>query len=673
MSDSFLTATREIAWNVPAWFIYSMYLLFIISVGIFFKGVYTKYQFVTHKKNFRELYRGKFNWKSAFQALFFQGKVPRVKSVGLFHGAIYYGFIILVIATTLVMIQMDFKIEIFKGWVYIAISFLADMAGVFILVAILFAFYRRYIKKPDYLKATKPNQELLMYVFLILVVKTGFWLEGIRILGTDMPENEMFWSPVGYFCAFIFKTLNLEMGQWKLIHQITWMVHMILTMGFIASLGYSKFIHILMAALNSFLTPPRLGAILEPMNFENENAETFGLSKYNETTMKNRLDFLSCVECGRCTQNCPANLAGKKLDPKLIITKLRDAALKLKHAGVDDCEIWGELPLYEFNELDACTTCGACMEECPVHIEHVKLIMELKRYKVLTLAEVHSDAATTINNIKVNSNPWGIGESERFKWADGQNIPLADPNVEVDYLYYVGCAGSFDTDAQKLTKTFCKLLSKADVSFAVLGEHEKCCGDIVRRVGDEYSFYEMALSNIETFKGFKFKKIVVTCPHGLHTIGKEYKKIDKEFKFEVIHHTELLSDLIKLGKLTPNNPINEEITYHDPCYLGRHHGGYEPVREILNSIPGLKLKEMPRSKDTSLCCGMGGGNMWYELPEGEDLCKNRMKDIASVNAQRLSTACFYCWTNFNSKKSDFEQTKELPIEDVALILAKSIF
>ena len=542
-----------------------------------------------------------------------------------------------------------------------------------VLVGLAFAFRRRYVKKPDYLSATQPKQELFMYRVLASLVVIGYLIEGLRISGTGMPVNEMRWSPVGWFIASIFTKMHLSDIAMAYTYRVFWGYHMINTMVFIACLGFTKFSHILLLPFAALVTPDRRGAVLEPMNFENENAETFGLSKYNETTMKNRLDFLSCVECGRCTQNCPANLAGKKLDPKLIITKLRDAALKLKHAGVDDCEIWGELPLYEFNELDACTTCGACMEECPVHIEHVKLIMELKRYKVLTLAEVHSDAATTINNIKVNSNPWGIGESERFKWADGQNIPLADPNVEVDYLYYVGCAGSFDTDAQKLTKTFCKLLSKADVSFAVLGEHEKCCGDIVRRVGDEYSFYEMALSNIETFKGFKFKKIVVTCPHGLHTIGKEYKKIDKEFKFEVIHHTELLSDLIKLGKLTPNNPINEEITYHDPCYLGRHHGGYEPVREILNSIPGLKLKEMPRSKDTSLCCGMGGGNMWYELPEGEDLCKNRMKDIASVNAQRLSTACFYCWTNFNSKKSDFEQTKELPIEDVALILAKSIF
>ncbi len=417
---------------------------------------------------------------------------------------------------------------------------------------------------------------------------------------------------------------------------------------------------------NALMTPARRGAVLNPMDFANESAETFGLGKASETTLKMRLDTLACVECGRCTQVCPANLADKPLDPKLIITKMRDVMDKDGMAA----EFWGENPVFASNELDACTTCGACMEECPANIEHVQVIMDLKRYKALTLGDLPPAAADATNKIKKNGNPWGITQDDRFNWAEGQDVPVIEAGKKVDYLYYVGCAGSYDGSNQKVVKDTVSLLKKAGVSFAVMGKTEKCNGDPVRRFGDEYSFYEIAIENIANMRQYTFDKVVTHCPHCLHTIGKEYAKFENG-AFETVHHTELLAELLRSGKLKALKEVASELTFHDPCYLGRHHGEYDAPRDILRAIPGVKLKEMEKNKDKALCCGMGGGNMWYELPEGKHLAENRLEQIGDVNVPKLATSCSYCMINFNSSKGTVKKTEELQVEDIASILARS--
>jgi Fe-S oxidoreductase len=443
---------------------------------------------------------------------------------------------------------------------------------------------------------------------------------------------------------------------------------------FVASLTHSKFFHILIIPINALLTPARRGAVLLPMDFANENAETFGLGKISELTSKQRLDTLACVECGRCTQVCPANLADKPLDPKLIITKMRDfMEYSVDKTPGAPCEkdIWGDNPLYASNELDACTTCGACMEECPANIEHVQVIMDLKRYKALTLGDLPPAAADAINKIKKNGNPWGIAQEDRFNWAQGIEVPVIETGKKVDYLYYVGCAGSYDGSNQKVVKDTISLLKKAGVSFAVMGKTEKCNGDPVRRFGDEYSFYEIAIENIANMRQYSFDKVVTHCPHCLHTIGKEYAKFE-DGVFETVHHTELLADLLRSGKIKALKDVAGELTFHDPCYLGRHHGEYNAPRDILTSIPGVKLIEMQKNKDKALCCGMGGGNMWYELPEGKHLAENRLEQIAETKAPKLATSCSYCMINFNSSKGHISTTENLQVEDVASILAKSV-
>ena len=676
--------TREIMWNIPSFMKTSMYILLLASLLVMIKGFYSKFQSVGlgHRISWKGLLPKKLNWLNFFRTILFQGKIGRNKAVGLTHALIFYGFVILWIATDLVAIHADTPFKIYQGTLYITVSFLADIAGIMILLGIAAAFYRRYILRPDYLSATYPKQELYMYSMLLALVILGYLLEGLRIEGTRnaflagekvlFNMKEKIWSPVGWILADAIHALNWQEKTLVSVWQGTWFIHMVNTMAFVALIPYSKFSHMFIIPLNALLTPKRRGGVLSPMNFEDESAETFGLGKLSELTPKNRFDLLACVECGRCSQVCPAKDAGKPLDPKLIITKIRDFSENTyAHAKNNNANLWDTHRLYQANELDACTTCGACMEECPADIEHVNLIMEAKRYKTLTLGEIPPTAADTTNKIKINGNPWGISQEDRFNWADGMDVPIIDPSNEVDYLYYVGCAGSYDSANQKVVKDTVLLLKKAGVSFAVMGKTEKCNGDPIRRFGDEYTFYEIAIENIANMKQYKFKKVVTHCPHCLHTIGKEYAQFENG-DFETIHHTELLAELVNSGALTPKNNIEQKLTFHDPCYLGRHHGAYNAPREILNAIPGIKLDEMKRTKDKALCCGMGGGNMWYELPEGEHLAKNRLQDIAEVQPQKLATACSYCLINFNSSKSQNTQTEGLEIDDVASILAKSI-
>ncbi len=665
MNTDFDLATREILWMIPS--IYSYLMYFSLLLAVFFAGKQLLVKFKTLQLS-RASLPTKLNWPAFFQTILLQGKVNRQTFVAFFHGLIFFSFLVLLVATTLVAIHADTPFKIFQGTIYKLVSFWADYAGLFIILGVLVAFYRRYILAPTHLQATNPKREIVMYLMLLNLAIIGLLLEGIRIQQMEMFLGDAIWSPVGFFIATLLNKMALDNLTIATVYRFLWLEHMLSTMLFIAILPYTKFFHILLAPFNALITPPREGAILSPMNFENENAETFGLGKLSELTTKNRLDTISCVECGRCTNACPANKAGKNLNPKTIITKLRDLAANPKGSG----ELWGETPLYVSSELDACTTCGACMEECPMSIEHLKIIMEARRYKTLTLAEIPPQAGDATNKIKNNANPWGIAQHDRFSWAQNLDLPIINENQKVDFLYFVGCAGSYDAANQKVVKDTIRLLKEAKVSFALLGDSEKCCGDPVRRFGDEYSFYEMAMENIATLQKYKFDTIITHCPHCMHTIGKEYAKFEGG-SFKTIHHTELLNKLMAEGKLLPKNKISEKVTFHDPCYIGRHDGNYNNARQILKKIDGVSITEMKNNKDRALCCGMGGGNMWYELPEGEHLVKNRLREVGATKTDKLITACSYCLINFNSSKNHINETGKIEIEDIASILAKAVF
>jgi Fe-S oxidoreductase len=667
-----MNATREIMWKIPYSFKVAMYVFFFISIVLFFKGLIPKIKFITQGKSYKDILPKKLQWKAFFHTLFLQGKVTRHKRIGFVHALIFYGMFILWIATDLVAIHADTPFKIFQGPVYIIVSFLADFAGLAVLIGLVLAYKRRYIEKPDYLSSTKPGREKVMYQFLFWLVVIGFALEALRLVGSGLPPAERFYSPIGFILASILNKTGIADTTLAYTYRTFWMLHMLNTMAFIVALTHTKFLHLLTTPFSALITPKHRGAVLDRMDFEDETAETFGLGKFSEMSMKNKFDLIACVECGRCTQVCPANIAGKPLDPKKIVTKARDLVEATLTNKVVDVDFW-EAGTYSSNELDACTTCGACMEECPTNIEHVDLILNLKRYKTLTLGEIPPEAATAINNIRNNGNPWGITQDDRMQWADGMEdeVPLAEPGKKVDYIYYVGCAGSYDDSNQKVVQDTVRLLNKAGVSFAVMGKTETCNGDPVRRFGDEYSFEEFAIKNIENMNQYTFDTVVTHCPHCLHTIGKEYGKFDKG-DFKTVHHTELLAELLRSGKLKPEKRVEEEMTFHDPCYLGRHHGEYDAPRDILKSVPGVKLTEMEKNKDEALCCGMGGGNMWYELPEGGHLAENRLDQVGETKTSKLATSCSYCMINFKSSKGSVKATENIEIEDVATILAKSV-
>jgi Fe-S oxidoreductase len=660
-------ATREILWNIPVSFKLAMYGLLVVATAVFLLGLQKKLSYILQGRSLKLLIPSKPNWKNFFSTIFFQGKVVRDRYVAVFHSLIFYGFIILWVATDLVAIHFDTPFLIFKGPVYIVVSFLADVAGIAILLGISIAYYRRYVKSPKYLSATRPKSELFMYAMLLSLVVVGYLIEGLRILGTGMPEGEKFYAPVGWFLANIIQGWGPSETALAFLYRGLWAFHVLNTMAFIASLTWTKFFHIIMGPFSAIYTQDRQGAVLNPMDFSNENVETFGLAKLSDLTVKERIDTLSCVECGRCTQVCPANLAGKPLDPKTIVTKVRDLGITSENQSIS---LW-DANLYASNELDSCTTCGACMQECPMNIEHVQLIMDLKRYKALTTGDLPPAAADAVNKIKKNGNPWGITQDDRMLWAQGLEVPVAEVGKKIDYLYYVGCAGSYDSSNQKVVRDTVTLLKKAGVSFAVMGKTEKCNGDPIRRFGDEYSFFEVAIENIANMRKYTFDKVVTHCPHCLHTIGKEYAKFENG-SFTTIHHTELLADLVEQKKLIPTKTINEEVTYHDPCYLGRHHGEYDAPRSVLHAIPGIKLVEMEKNKDKALCCGMGGGNMWYELPEGKHVVLNRLEHVGETKTTKLATSCSFCMINFNSSKGQLPSTENINIEDISQFLARSV-
>ncbi|MFF4216709.1 (Fe-S)-binding protein [Streptomyces nondiastaticus] len=463
----------------------------------------------------------------------------------------------------------------------------------------------------------------------------------------------------------------------------------------------------------------------KPIDFEDPGEDdTFGVSKVEEFSWKGLLDFSTCTECGRCQSQCPAWNTGKPLSPKLLIMALRDHAHAkapyLLAGGGKDAEgeekateeqlkdvpaaalAEAERPLIGTLEengvidpdvLWSCTTCGACVEQCPVDIEHVDHIVDMRRYQVMIESSFPSEAGTMLKNLEKKGNPWGLAKKQRLQWTKEVDfeVPVAGKDIEdlteVDYLYWVGCAGALEDRAKKTTKAFAELLHMAGVKFAIMGGEENCTGDSARRLGNEFLFQQLGQQNVEMLnmafgedaeEGVKVekakKKIVATCPHCFNTIANEYPQLGGEY--EVIHHTQLLQHLIDEGKLVPVTPVEGLITYHDPCYLGRHNKVYTPPREIIAKVPGLRNEEMHRHKERGFCCGAGGARMWMEERIGKRINNERVDEALSLNPDIVSTACPFCLVmltdSVNGKKNDGKAKESIQVVDVAQLLLESV-
>lgn len=592
---------------------------------------------------------------------------PRSLLAAWMHGLIFYGFLALFFGTTVVALDDYGILKIYHGWFYAFVSVVCDAGGLALLLGLGLGLLRQ--KSNSEIKRTSSYS--LLYLFLFLLVLQGFLLEAFRFsVQVDAPDA--LYSFVGSALASLYPREMSSEAQQN-IYAGLWYTHMLTTMAFVACVPYTRAMHIVTSILNLYTQRLEPKVKLPVMDLENADAEYFGPKKITDFTWRDMLDFESCTECYRCTDICPANAVGKSLDPRSIILKLRDsmrveAQLPTKTEGKENEGLY-ESGIITHDEIWACTNCGGCTNECPVGIDQLRSIMQLRRYQTLSLGEVPAAAGKAIENVKQYGNPWGISASDRFKWADGLDIPvIAGDSPEVEWLYYVGCAGSYDASNQKVARSVARILKTAGVSFAVMGLAESCTGEPVKRLGDEYSFSEIARSNVEKLSQLKFKKMVTHCPHCYNTFKNDYEEYGG--KYEVYHHTQLLSALHKEGKLTFPNKVTKDVTFHDPCFLGRHNGEYEAPRDLLEAVAGLRLKEMEASKQTSSCCGMGGGNMWYESAGGsKSIVENRLEHVARTGAKTLVTGCSFCLINFKGAFAKFEPTKDLEVLDVAEVIS----
>lgn len=673
--------TRQIYWSpsgeLAGWLHASQYVWLAIAVAIFSYGVYQKLRVWRLGKPEASFDRPMERVAMFFRYVIGQARVLRMRRqrdpkphspyAAWMHGLIFYGFLALVFGTTIVGLEEHGIASLYHGWFYGFVSFICDLGGLALLIGLIMGVARRR-KMPSQFSSELDYSAL--YIILILLVIQGYLLEGFRLSVQENPVDAGF-SFVGSLVAYLFPQ-NLPTEASQNLYSALWYFHMVTTMGFVALVPYTRAMHIVTSTLNLYTQRLSPRVQLPPMDLENPEAEYFGPKKITDFSWKDFLDFDSCTECRRCTDICPANAVEKTLDPRAVILKLRDsmrveAQFQFKKAAGAEGE---ERALYEsgtitHDEIWACTNCGGCVNECPVGIDQLRSIMQLRRYQTLSLGEVPAAAGKAIENVKQYGNPWGISQSDRFKWAEGLDLPIITGETpEVEWLYYVGCAGSYDASNQKVARSVARILKETGVSFAVMGLAESCTGEPVKRLGDEYSFSEIARSNVEKLSHLKFKKIVTHCPHCYNTFKNDYGEYGGQY--EVYHHTQLISALHKQGKLNLPVAMDKTVTFHDPCFLGRHNGEYEAPRALLEAIAGLRLKEMEYTKQTSSCCGMGGGNMWYESEGGtKSIVENRLEHVAATGAKTLVTGCSFCLINFKGAFAKFEPTKDLEVLDIA--------
>ncbi|HHT9140096.1 MAG TPA: (Fe-S)-binding protein [Candidatus Tripitaka californicus] len=638
-----MTPTREIFWNVVhhQW----MYALFALSLVFFLYGLYRRY--LLWSKGRPETGPLTKDLGRALWLIFSHKEILSERWPGVIHGLIFFGFLVLFIGTCLVAVQVHLHWPILYGRFYLYYSLTLDLFGGLMLLGILLASYRRYLTRHVYIKNRVDDAIILGLLFLILV--TGFLMEGSRIAVLNPPWETF--SPIGYLTAGVLKTLVGESGL-RGLHRNLWWFHLCLAMSFIAYIPYSKLLHIFTTPLNLFLRPASPRGALIPIDFESaKGGEVFGAISPKDFTWRQLLDVDACMRCGRCDAYCPATLSQKPLRPQKIILDIRgqmerDASSPLMGGGVagprptktkiDPAEVW------------SCTTCLACQEACPAGIEHLQKIVDLRRGHGLMLGKYPPEIIRTIKNIETSGNPYGFSQEKREDWAEGLGIKVlrnVGARCNVPLLLWVGCAGAFDERNQRVVRAFAGFLQKAGVDFAILGREERCNGDPLRRVGNEFGFQSLARENIETLKRYNVKEIVTCCPHCLNTLRNEYPQFGGGF--QVWHHTQFMERFLPhLVGVRRNVPL---LTYHDPCYLGRHNGIYDAPRNLLagatrSVTPPWGFKEMEKSRDKGFCCGGGGGHMWMELRLGQNINEMRTEQALDTGANIIATACPFCLT-----------------------------
>ncbi len=687
---------REVFWNAQGFETF-LFLFTAIAVAIFAYGVYQRW------KMWKAMGKDEMRWdqlplriKSLIMNALLQVKTWKDAYPGIMHGLIFFGFFVLIFGAAFDAGEFHITEPLFgwsfnRGSFYLGFAFLMQAFGLCVLIGVLMAFFRRYVLKPDRLtyKGQSDNtaDDAIALLLILGIVVTGFLISALRIHAT---YQETPWETVRFVSWGIATYLlgGLDVETTKTLHKIMWWTHTFIALGFIAYIPYSRLIHIITTSANHFFISLKPAGYVEPIR-DIENQESFGVSKLEEFTWKQIFDSDACTKCGRCQDGCPAYLTGKHLSPKKLVQDIKThwlekapAAIKAKAAAAPAAE-GAEAPasteaapekalvgeVIDLNTVWDCTNCMYCMENCSASIEHVQKIIDMRRLKVLTEADFAPELQLTYRNMENNSNPWGIGAHMRADWAKelGVKTLAEDPNVE--YLFYVGCSGSFDDRGKKISVAFAKILQAAGVSFGILGTEEGCCGDSAMRGGNDYLFQSQAQANIEIMNGYGIKKIIAICPHGYNCIKKDYPNFGGNY--EVYHHTEIIADLIDKGKIKFTQPQSGTFTYHDSCFLGRYNQVYDQPRSILSAIPGVNLAEMERSFSKSFCCGAGGARMWME-EHGDRINNARTDQAIAVNASTVAVGCPFCLTMISDGIKDRQKTESMIALDIAEIVVKAM-
>ncbi len=604
-----------------------------------------------------------------------QIKLFREPVAGLMHAFIFWGFLVLLTAIVEAILEgliPGYSLQ-WLGSFYSVIAFSQELFALLVIIGVMIALYRRLILKPKRLDRSKHAQReaitILCTILLIMITMLGQYSTSIVL--HQPVEGRIVTTAL----SFLFPGNS---SVTMIMYEVFWWSHILLVLGFLNYLPYSKHLHILTSVPNVIFSNLQPRGALKPINLEEEGVEKFGANDVEDLTWKQLFDGLTCTECGRCTNACPANNTGKALSPRKIVMDVRKRLTekgKVLFNGKNGSRdaILNKTLLHNYitaDELFACTTCMACMQECPVNIEHIPTIVDMRRYLVLMESNFPPEVQVVFRNLETNFSPWAFPPSSRADWAEGMEIPRISQSPDVEYLFWVGCAGAFDERYKKVTKTFARLLKKAGVSFAILGEEEKCTGDSARRLGNEYLAQMLMKENIATLNNYNVKKIITTCPHCFNTLKNEYPQFGGNY--EVIHHTTFLLQLLAEGKLKPSNELTSVVTYHDSCYIGRYNGIYNEPRELLKHVKGIKIVEMKRSYSKGFCCGAGGGRMWMEEHEGKRVNIERTEEALSLSPSTIATACPFCLTMFDDGLKAKEAIEKVKVKDIAEIVSDAL-
>ena len=583
-----------------------------------------------------------------------QSKLLQRLLPGLMHAAIFWGFLVLFPTIVIAMIgAVDRHATLpwlgAQGWY----AFLVDLFALLVLIGVITAFAIRKVQRPARFAGSHlAEADLILGLIAGIVITLFLWHSSQIALGlNDYPAT---WAPISNALSVVVAPA----APW--LERVAVWAHVLIILSFLVYLPYSKHLHIAVAAINVYFGRTRARGRLEKVDFEKPEAEVrFGSAQAADMTWKQMLDTISCTECGRCQEVCPAYNTGKPLSPKLLMMNMRDHLLArsdepiVPNAVIDDV-VWD------------CVTCGACVYECPVSIEHIDHVIDLRRNLVMVQSRFPEEAGAMLRDVDRTSNPWGKPQADRTQWAEGLGVRVLQPGEPApEVLFWVGCAPAFDERARRSAISTAKLMQEAGLDFAILGPRESCTGDPARRMGDEYTFQRLAGDNVATLNGAGVKKIVTTCPHCFNTLGNEYP--DFGGSYEVVHHTEFLAGLVREGKLSPV-ASDRKITYHDSCYLARHNDVRAQPRELVDAV-GVAV-EMPRNRERTFCCGAGGARMWMEERRGKPINEQRVREAAGTGAETLAVACPFCTVMLD----DGVRTTgaKLQVIDLATLLSEAV-